>query len=139
MGANTEVVRKTIFFDGVCNLCNRSVNFIIARDQKKQFTFASLQSEYAAQVFRDSEVDPEKLEGIVFLSGDRIFRNSDAVLEIARHMDGLWSWFYSMKIIPRIFRDWIYGVIAGNRYNWFGKQDACRMPTPELRERFLDS
>lgn len=141
MGTDTQVELqlKTIFFDGVCNLCNSSVNFVIDRDQRKQFTFASLQSAYAEKVFAGTEIDPGKLEGIIFKKGDEIFRKSDAALEIAKEMGGMWSLLFILKIFPRFFRDWIYDLIARKRYRWFGKRDTCRLPTPELQERFLDS
>ncbi len=140
MGSGTQVdTQKTIFFDGVCNLCNSSVNFLIDHDKKKQFTFASLQSEYAERMFDKTEVDPGQLEGIVYLKGQKILRKSDAVLEIARELGGGWSLLYAFKVIPGVFRNKIYGWIAKNRYRWFGKRDSCRLPTPDLRERFLDS
>lgn len=141
MDTTAEVSNKTriIFFDGVCNLCNSSVNYVIDHDKKKKFSFASLQSDLARDLLGNLGVDSQKLESIVLKKGDKIYRKSSAAIEIAREMDGLWPVLYVFKLVPAFVRDFIYDFIAKNRYRWFGKQDSCRMPTPELKERFLDS
>ena len=138
MGTNFKVDR-IIFFDGVCNLCNSSVNFVIDRDPKSLFKFATLQSSLAENLLDSTVINPADVESIVFLSGNRIFRKSRAALEISRHLRGIWPMFYILIIIPGFIRDFIYNFIAKNRYKWFGKQDTCRIPTPELKSRFLDS
>ena len=139
MGTTTQVVRQTIFFDGVCNLCNRWVNWIIDHDGREQFTFASLQSTYARKLLHGLGVYPETLEGVVFFRADKAYQKSDAVLEIAKQMGGIWKLLYAFRILPRSFRDGVYDVIARNRYRWFGKRSSCRVPSPHLKKRFLDS
>lgn len=140
MGTTSEITgRKIIFFDGVCNLCNSSVNYVIDHDKRKQFFFASLQSEFSREILAEHGVDNEKLESIVLQKNNKVYRKSSAALEIARDMDGLWPLLYGFKIIPPFLRDFFYDIIAKNRYSWFGKQASCRLPTPQLKERFLDS
>lgn len=138
MGAAAAVEQSVILFDGVCNLCNSSVNFIIDRD-RGYFRFASLQSEYAHDLLKNLDYDPATLESIVLLQGSTIKTKSSAALEIARHLKGGWKALTVFKLLPVSFRDLIYDFIARHRYKWFGKQDSCRIPTPELKERFLGS
>ncbi len=126
-----------VLFDGVCNLCNGSVNFIIDRDPDGYFRFASLQSEEAEAIMRSAGISDETLESIVLVEGGRVFRRSDAVLRIARKLKGPWSALALFTVVPRPIRDRVYDWIARNRYRWFGKRDTCRIPTPELRARFL--
>ena len=130
-----------ILFDGVCNLCNGAVNFIIDRDPEGYFTFAALQSEEAAPHLAPFGRPPARLadapDSIVLIEDGRLYERSDAVLRIARRLDGLWPLAYIFVVLPKPLRDALYGWIAANRYRWFGKQDACRIPTPELRARFL--
>jgi len=138
MDTNSKV-DHIIFFDGVCNLCNSSVNFVIDRDPKSFFKFATLQSPSAKELLSDLHFNPADLESIVFFSGNRIFRKSRAALEISRHLRGIWPMLYILIVIPGFIRDFLYDFIAKNRYEWFGKQDICRIPTPELKSRFLDA
>jgi predicted DCC family thiol-disulfide oxidoreductase YuxK len=129
---------KIIFFDGVCNLCNGFVQFIIKRDRSAKFRFASLQSEYARARLTQAHRDPGELYSIIFMDGTNLLERSDAVLEIARHLGGPWSLLTSFKILPRRLRDALYNFVAGNRYRWFGRQDQCMIPTPELKARFVE-
>lgn len=142
MDTDTEVVKNSypyiIFFDGVCNLCNASVNFIIDRDKRKVFGFASLQSEFAKQKLASYPLFPA-LESILLLKDGRLLVKSDAALEIARHLGGAWPLLAVFRVVPKGIRDSVYNGIARNRYRWFGKRESCRIPTPELKERFLDS
>ncbi len=129
-----------IFFDGVCNLCNGFVNFIIDRDRKGLFKFSSLQSDAARELLAayPDIITGDDPESVVLLTGDgRVFSESDAVLEIAGLMGGVWPAFKAFKVFPRGFRDAVYRWVARNRYRWFGKRDVCRMPTPELKGRFV--
>ncbi|WP_456426834.1 thiol-disulfide oxidoreductase DCC family protein [Rhodocaloribacter sp.] len=126
-----------VLFDGVCNLCNGSVNFIIDRDPNGYFRFASLQSEEAEAILRRAGISGASLESIVLVEGERVYRRSDAVLRIARKLKGGWPALALFSFVPRPIRDWVYDWIARNRYRWFGKRDTCRIPTPELRSRFL--
>ena len=137
MGTDNKIGERIVFFDGVCNLCNSSVNFLIDRDPNSKFQFAPLQSDFASETLKDFHFSPEDLESIVFYTGTNAYRKSRAILEITKRMRGLWPLFYVMIIIPGFLRDPIYNWIARNRYKWFGQQDACRIPTPELKARFL--
>ena len=138
MGAPDTLDKSVILFDGVCNLCNSAVQFIIKRDFKNQFLFAALQSEYGQEQLRKLSIPAEALESIVLIKGERFFQRSNAVLEISRNLNGIWPAFFFFKIIPRFIRDWVYNGIAINRYNWFGKKDQCMIPTAALEARFLD-
>ncbi len=128
---------RVILFDGVCNFCNASINFVIDRDRRKKFVFAPFQSDIARQLLKEKEYDPSRFDSVVLLKNSRLYEKSDAALEIARDLNGAWPLLYGFKIVPRFIRNAIYDLIARNRYQWFGRQDACRMPTPELRQRFL--
>ena len=127
-----------IFFDGVCNLCNNSVQFIIKRDKKNKFKFASLQSSFAKSNL-SKHIDVDKLESIVLLNEDKLYSKSTAALLIARELSGMWPMFYVFIIIPSFIRDWFYNVIAKNRYRIFGKKDSCMIPSPAFKEKFLDT
>lgn len=125
-----------VLFDGVCSLCNASVDLIIKRDHAKHFRFASLQSE-AAQKVLAKHSQAVTLDSIVLVESDQVFTESTAALRIARHLGWMWAWLYLLIIIPRFVRDPLYRLIARNRYRWFGKKDTCRVPTPEERALFL--
>jgi predicted DCC family thiol-disulfide oxidoreductase YuxK len=127
-----------VLFDGVCNLCNSTVNFIIDRDPASYFRFAALQSSQAAELLAPLGQAPEGEPQSIFLVEDgKLYQRSTAALKIARRMGGAWKVFYAFIVVPAPVRDAVYRFIASHRYRWFGKSDACRMPTPELRERFL--
>lgn len=138
MGASAQVSSPVILFDGVCNLCNGSVQFIIKRDRQNRFHFAALQSAYGQQKLQQLNIPAASLQSIVLIDGEKYYQRSNAVLEICWHLGGMWSILYVFKIIPRFLRDGIYNFIANNRYRWFGKQDQCMIPTPELKARFHD-
>ncbi len=130
-----------ILFDGVCNLCNSSVNFVIDRDRAGYFKFGALQTPeaepFVAACGRDAGDEDDLLQSIVLVEKGRCYTKSTAALKIARRLNGAWPLLYGFMIVPRFFRDFVYDWIAANRYKWFGKQDACRLPTPELKQRFL--
>lgn len=127
----------TILFDGVCNLCNGSVQFILRRDPQARFRFASLQSEAGRRLVTEQGLDPEVLNSVILIEDGRVYRESTAALRIARHMSGAWKLLRVLVLIPRPIRDAVYRLIARNRYRWFGKSETCWLPTPELRARFL--
>lgn len=127
----------TILFDGVCNFCNASINFIIDRDSKGIFKFAALQSQVGQELLNKFGLKTSNFDSIVAIDGDNVYQKSDAALEIARKMDGIWKIFYVFKIIPNFLRNPIYDLVAKNRYRIFGRTDACRIPTPALKARFL--
>lgn len=127
-----------ILFDGVCNLCNGAVTFIIQRDPHGIFRFASLQSEVAQKILRGKTLNRASLESIIVIHKDKLLQKSEAALFIASRLGGGWSLLSVFRVVPEIIRDSIYNLIARNRYAWFGKKDECMIPTPELRSRFLD-
>jgi predicted DCC family thiol-disulfide oxidoreductase YuxK len=131
-----------VLFDGVCNFCNGSVNFIIRRDRSKIFRFAPLQSEAGAKILRQFGQfgSPQDwLETIVLVEDGSCYTRSTAALRIVRRLGGPWRILYAFSVIPAAARDPIYDLIARNRYRWFGRKDACMIPTPEIREQFLES
>ncbi|HEY5691159.1 MAG TPA: thiol-disulfide oxidoreductase DCC family protein [Cyclobacteriaceae bacterium] len=138
MGASAQVSSPVILFDGVCNLCNGSVQFIIKRDRKNRFHFAALQSSFGLQKLNQLEIPTESLQSIVLIDGEKNYQKSNAVLEISKHLGGAWPMLYVFKIVPRFLRDAIYNFIAKNRYRWFGRQDQCMIPTPALKTRFIE-
>ena len=129
---------SVVLFDGVCNLCNGAVNFIIDRDPVAHFRFAPLQSAYARDLLSQQGIQAQhQPDSILLVEGTFIYQESTAVLRIARRLRWPWAWVYGAIILPRPVRDLVYRWIARHRYRWFGKSDACRVPTPELRSRFL--
>lgn len=134
-----QVPHDLVLFDGVCNLCSGSVQFIIKRDPKAKYRFASLQSVTGQKYLNEFNLNPTELHSIILVRADgRWLQRSDAALEIARNLSGGWPLFYVFKVIPRLLRDPVYNWIARNRYAWFGKMDACWLPTLELKSRFVD-
>lgn len=130
-------MESTIFFDGVCNLCNGAVQFVIERDKNNVFRFASLQSDYAAKTITPFAIDPENLASFILLENGKVYQRSTAALRVAKKLSGLWPLLYAFIIVPPFIRDAVYNYIAKNRYKWFGKQESCWVPTLALREKFL--
>jgi predicted DCC family thiol-disulfide oxidoreductase YuxK len=126
-----------VLFDGVCNFCNSSINFIIKRDRKGYFKFAPLQSEIAQKLVGD-KTKPMP-ESVILIENGQTYDRSSAALLIAKKLDGLWPLLYIFMIVPKPIRDAVYNLIGRNRYKWFGKTEACMIPTPEVRSRFLDT
>ncbi len=126
-----------LLFDGVCNFCNDAIRFLIPRDPRGRLRFAALQSDTGAEIQRRFGLDPADLDSVVFVEGARCHTKSGAVLRVARHLSGAWPLLAALLVIPRPLRDWAYDRFAERRYRWFGRSDACLVPTPELRERFL--
>jgi len=126
-----------ILFDGVCNLCNGAVQFIIRRDPKQHFKFASLQSPSAQALLQTHGIDPATLYSILVLHNGTLYERSDAALHIARHLPSPWPALTLFKILPKKLRDALYNWVATNRYKWFGQRQSCMIPTPDLKSRFL--
>ena len=126
--------KPIIFFDGVCNLCESSVLFIIKRDKKKVFLFSQLQSALAKKMISH---DKEELKSVVLLENNKTYSQSTAALRIARQLTGWTKLLWVFIIVPKPIRDMMYNFIANNRYKWFGKKDECLIPTPELKSRFI--
>jgi predicted DCC family thiol-disulfide oxidoreductase YuxK len=133
------LVFKLVLFDGVCNLCNSSIQFIIKHDRAAKFKFAPLQSPLADQHLADLKVGNTPISSIIYIENDEVYQKSTAALKIAKHLDGAWPLLYAFMIVPKFIRDRVYDLIAKNRYKWFGKTEACWIPTPELKARFLDT
>lgn len=126
-----------VLFDGVCNFCNASVNFVIERDTAGYFKFAPLQSEIGEELVAKHNINTAETDSVIVVENDRAYTHSSAALRIAKRLDGLWSWSYALIIVPKPIRDFFYRLFAKYRYKLFGRQDACMMPTPEIRARFL--
>lgn len=128
---------KIVLFDGVCNLCDNSVKFIIQRDRKAVFKMASLQSEIGQNLQTHFGQDPTQVNSVMFIENGKLYTKSTAALRIAKHLDGAWKLFIVFMIIPTPIRDIVYDFIARNRYRWFGKHDACMIPDKSIKSRFL--
>ena len=125
-----------LLFDGVCNLCNASVRFIVERDPAGRFQFAPLQSDAAGRLLGKA---PQPLpDTFVLVEDGRFFTGSTAALRVARGLRFPWPLAYVFVAVPRPVRDWVYDAVARNRYRWFGRRDVCMVPTTELRSRFLN-
>lgn len=131
--------KKIILFDGVCNLCDSSVQFIIKHDKNDLFRFASLQSELGQKLMAERGIDQSEVDSIVLIDpGQAYYVKSTAALEISRHLSGGYSLLKNFLFLPEGVRNSVYDFIAKNRYKWYGKKDACMIPTPDLKAKFLD-
>ena len=134
---NKTESQKIILFDGVCNLCNGAVTFIIKRDPKSTFKFAALQSDIGQVLTAEHGIDTSKTDSIILVDNKKVYIKSTAALRIAKNLNGGYPLLYGFIIIPTVVRNWVYDWIAKNRYKWFGQQESCMIPTPELKSRFL--
>jgi len=133
-----ESDKKIILFDGVCNLCNSAVQFVIKRDKEAVFRFAALQSEIGKKLIAERNIDTNKVDSIILIEpGIAYYIKSTAALKISISFGGLWSLSTILMWFPEGFRNIVYDFIAKNRYKWYGKKDQCMIPTPELKARFL--
>ncbi|MFC3562545.1 thiol-disulfide oxidoreductase DCC family protein [Pedobacter jamesrossensis] len=130
--------QPVIFFDGVCNLCNASVQFVIEHDKENYFKFSALQGEYAQEVLPKFNVNLQNLNSTLLLENGKLYTKSSSALRVAKKLNGLWPLLYSFIIVPKFLRDWGYDIIAKNRYKWWGKQESCWVPTPELKSKFYN-
>lgn len=130
--------KKIILFDGICNLCNGAVQFIIKNDKKDIFRFVALQSELGKEICNYIGIDQNKIDSIILYNpGVAYYCKSSAVLEIAQDLGGIYSLITIFKILPEKLRNYIYDYIAKNRYKWYGKKESCMISTPELKAKFL--
>ncbi|GAA0429728.1 thiol-disulfide oxidoreductase DCC family protein [Virgibacillus salarius] len=127
---------KVILFDGVCNFCDQSVQFILKRDKQEQFTFASLQGDAGQELLKRNYV-PTNMNSFILIDGNKAYFKSTAALRVCKELNGAWKLLYGFMIIPKPLRDFLYGVIANHRYEWFGQKQSCTLPSPETRKRFL--
>ncbi|MBS1578954.1 MAG: thiol-disulfide oxidoreductase DCC family protein [Bacteroidetes bacterium] len=135
---NDKLKHPVILFDGVCNLCSSSVQFIIKHDKKKIFRFASLQSAYAASVLQQYNLSANNFNSFVLLKEEKAFTKSTAALMVVKQLNGLVKLLYCFIIIPPFIRNAVYTFIANNRYKWFGKKEVCWLPTKELKSLFIN-
>ena len=126
-----------ILFDGVCNLCNGSVNFIIARDRRETFLFSPVQSRFSQALLKKHGLEGIGKDSFVLVKKDKCYLRSQAALEISRDLRGVWPFLYGLRFIPRPLRDTAYNLIARNRYVLFGRKEHCMVPTPQLKRRFI--
>ena len=134
----TTATRPVIYFDGVCNLCNGFIQFIIRHDKKQQFLFASLQSAAGSKILASVPGAAQHSGSVILQYNNEYYTRSSAILVISRLLGGWFLVLLAGYILPPFIRNGIYNIIARNRYKWFGRQDNCMIPTPELKERFLD-
>jgi len=132
-----EPGRPIVLYDGVCGLCDKFVQFVIRHDRAEAVRFAALQSEPGKNLLRMLGLPEDELSFIVVIEGKNSFIKSAAVLEILRYLPGVWNYLALLRFIPAAFSDVVYGLTARNRYSWFGKYDACVVPTESERKRFL--
>lgn len=128
---------RIILFDGTCNFCNNSVQFVFNRDPNGYFKFAPLQSETGRKLLNNHGLDKD-INSFILIENEKCYIKSSAVLQVCRHLKGLWRFLTIFQIIPVPIRDFVYDIVAKNRYKLFGKKESCMIPSPEIRHRFLD-
>jgi len=127
-----------ILFDAVCNLCNSAVQYVIRHDAKAVFKFASLQSNVGQQLLQQHGLSQKQFNSFVLIENDKAYTKSTAALRVAKKLNGPVKISFVFIIVPYFIRDWVYEFIAANRYKWFGKQESCMVPSPNLKQRFLN-
>ncbi|WP_460218978.1 thiol-disulfide oxidoreductase DCC family protein [Psychroserpens sp. MEBiC05023] len=138
MNKNLPKHKQLILFDGVCNLCNSSIQYVIKHDKNSLFMFAPLQSAIGQKIIETYQIDTHKTDSILLYSQDNgLSTKSTAALKIAKHLGFPRNMLVLFFIIPTSLRNWIYDYIAKNRYKWYGKKESCMIPTPELKSKFL--
>jgi len=136
---NLPIDKKIILFDGVCNLCNSAVQFVIQHDKKDFFRFVALQSELGQEILNHIGIDPRNIDSIILYEpGIAYYYKSSAAIQISRNLSGFWHFGTVFRIIPTGIRNLFYDYIAKNRYKWYGKKESCMIPTPELKIKFLE-
>jgi predicted DCC family thiol-disulfide oxidoreductase YuxK len=133
-----DLSHPVILFDGVCNLCNASVQYVIKHDKKRLFRFASLQSLFGESILKQYGLPANIFDSFILLIDKKIYTRSTAALLVAKKLNGFIKLSYGFIIVPKFIRDFVYDLIAKNRYKWFGKKDACWIPTPELKNLFFE-
>ena len=136
---DTGLDHPVLLFDGVCNLCNGAVRFVLRFDAEGVFRFASLQSDVGRELLERASLSTEAFDSVVLIEGGEAYTKSTAVLRVARRLDGPFPLLYPFVLLPTSFRDRLYDVVADNRYGWFGRKESCPVPDPEIRDRFLDA
>lgn len=130
--------KKTILFDGVCNLCNASVQFVLKRDKKKQFRYASLQGKFGQEILSTYKLPKDAFNSFILIEDDKLFTKSTGALRMLKHLGAPWSLLYAFIAVPAMIRDGVYNWISRNRYKWFGKKESCWLPKAEWKDLFID-
>lgn len=130
--------KKLILFDGVCNLCNNSVQYVIKKDKKNTYLFAPLQGDIGQQIINTFDVDTAKTDSILLYTNGKLYSKSTAALKVAATLGFPTNMLSIFLIVPPFIRNWVYDFIAKNRYKWYGRKDACMIPTPELKSKFME-
>ncbi len=130
--------KPLVLFDGVCNLCDSAVQFIIRHDKKNKFLFASLQSDTGQKLLQQYKLPITEFNSFILLQHNKVYTRSTGALKVARNLNALWPLLYLFIIVPKFIRDGVYNWVAKNRYKWFGKKDKCMIPTQQLKARFLN-
>jgi len=133
-----EEDKPVVLFDGVCNYCNAMINFIIRQDKKKKYLFATLQSEFGRRLLHQWNLPVNSFDSFLVFDNGKLYSKSTAALRLYNQLPWYWKWTQLFWIFPKFLRDAVYNVIARNRYKWFGKKDECMLPSPEIKERFLN-
>lgn len=133
----TDSSQPIVLFDGVCNLCNTSVRFLLAYNRKKNLLFSPLQSAKAKKRLKDLNWENKTLDSLILIENDKVYIKSEAAFKISKHLTYPWKVFYHFRYFPKRFCDWFYDLIAQNRYTWFGKKQSCMIPRTEWKGRFL--
>lgn len=134
---NIVPTKPLMLFDGICNLCQGGVQFYINHDKTGKIMFASLQSALGREVSQVMNFDEGEINTMLFIENGKIYTQSDAALNVTKYLDGGWKYLSYLKIFPKFLRNFVYKIIAKNRYNWFGKQNECWLPSPDLKKRFV--
>ncbi|MFT7612690.1 MAG: putative DCC family thiol-disulfide oxidoreductase YuxK [Parvicellaceae bacterium] len=127
-----------LLYDGVCNLCNRSVQRVIKYERQPNIKFAALQSDFGHELLKSYDKNPLDLNSLVLVQNGKVYQKSRAVFKVAAQMKLPFPFIYFFWLIPFFIRDWMYTLVANRRYRWYGKQDECWIPTDELKSRFID-
>ena len=138
MKSNILKSHKILLFDGVCNLCNGAINFVIRHDKNDVFLFASLQSDLGKELLKKYKIDSQKIDSIILIDNDKVYVKSAAALCAARYLNAAYPLLYGFMVVPKFIRNGVYDYIARNRYKWFGKRESCMIPTLELKAKFLN-
>jgi predicted DCC family thiol-disulfide oxidoreductase YuxK len=129
---------QIVYFDGVCNLCEGTVQFLLRRNKKKNLLFASLQSNAGQKMLSQFGLPLNNFNSFVFVENGKLYQRSTGALRVTKYLSGMWPMLYAFIIIPSFIRSAVYDYIARNRYKWYGQKNECWVPTPELKQRFLD-
>lgn len=129
---------RVIFFDGVCNLCNSSVRFVLRNNSNQSIKFATVQSELGKRTLTANNMSVDTFDSMLYLEDGKVYLKSTAALKIASQLSFPWKLLQIFYLIPRPIRDWFYEQVAKNRYQWFGRQEMCLVPTDEIKDRFID-